>query len=148
MLQVFSYQLYFKQRNHYLTANLTFMLFLLCIQLIFYLLLPITRESIAFRSNFRSEDFDGFTRFQVPLNPKIIFLAFGQCVCVSVISITQKQIIPDTSNLIFYFCIMYRCYLKLFYKNQTKTLSTGEHKRILIHYVIWTAFLVNEFYYI
>ena len=32
----------------------------------FYFLLPISRESIVFRSNFRSGDFDGFTYFEVP----------------------------------------------------------------------------------
>ena len=33
---------------------------------IFYFLLPISRESIAFGSNFRNGNFDGFTRFEVP----------------------------------------------------------------------------------
>ena len=32
----------------------------------FYFLLPISRESIVFGSNFRSGDFDGFTCFEVP----------------------------------------------------------------------------------
>ena len=32
----------------------------------FYFLLPISRESIFWGSNFRSGDFDGFTRFEVP----------------------------------------------------------------------------------
>ena len=31
----------------------------------FYFLLPISRETIVFGSNFRSGDFDGFTRFEV-----------------------------------------------------------------------------------
>ena len=31
----------------------------------FYFLLPISRESIVFGSNFRNGDFDGFTRFEV-----------------------------------------------------------------------------------
>ena len=30
----------------------------------FYFLLPISRESIVFGSNFRNGDFDGFTRFE------------------------------------------------------------------------------------
>ena len=30
-----------------------------------YFLLPVSRESIVFRSNFRNGDFDGFTRFEV-----------------------------------------------------------------------------------
>ena len=37
-------------------------------------------------------------------------------VCVTFISITQKQNIAETSKLVFYICIMYRCYLKLFIK--------------------------------
>ena len=37
-------------------------------------------------------------------------------VCVTVISITQKQITVETSNLIFYICITYRCYLRIFIK--------------------------------
>ena len=31
-----------------------------------YFLLPISRESIVFGSNFRNGDFDGFTRFEIP----------------------------------------------------------------------------------
>ena len=33
---------------------------------IFHILLPISKESIVFESNFRNGDFDGFTRFEVP----------------------------------------------------------------------------------
>ena len=32
----------------------------------FYFLLPISRESIVWGTNFRSGDFDGLTRFEVP----------------------------------------------------------------------------------
>ena len=35
---------------------------------------------------------------------------------VSVSSISPKQIILEISNLVFYICIIYRCYLKLFIK--------------------------------
>ena len=38
----------------------------LTIAVSFYFLLPIRRESIVFDSNFRSGDFDGLTRFEVP----------------------------------------------------------------------------------
>ena len=34
--------------------------------LLFYFLLPISRESIVFGSNFRHGDFDGFKRFEFP----------------------------------------------------------------------------------
>ena len=45
-----------------------FFQFVDCVKLIaynYYFLLPISRESIAFGSNFRNGDFDGFTRFEV-----------------------------------------------------------------------------------
>ena len=68
------------------------------IKLSFYFLLPISRESIIFRSNFWNLDFDGFTRLEVPWIRKS---HFQQLVCVwvyvSVISITQKQITAESS---------------------------------------------------
>ena len=67
----------------------------------FHFLLPIRRESIVFGSNFRNGDFDGFTCFEVPWIQKS-FSVFGLCVCVSVISITQKQITAETPNLVLY----------------------------------------------
>ena len=62
--------------------------------------------------------------FWSPLNPKIPFLADDLCACVflfmsfclSVISITQKEIIVVVPNLVFYIYIVCRCYLKLFMK--------------------------------
>ena len=36
--------------------------------------------------------------------------------CVSVISITQKQITEETTNLILYTCVILKCCLKLFMK--------------------------------
>ena len=53
-----------------------------------------------------------------PESENKIFNVWSVCVrvCLSVISITQKQITAETSNLVFYICIMYRCYLKLFVK--------------------------------
>ena len=39
----------------------------------FYFLLPIRRESIVFRSNFRDGDFDGFTRLGSPESEKSHF---------------------------------------------------------------------------
>ena len=48
---------------------------------IFYFLLPISRESIIFGSNFRDSDFDGFARFWGALSQKIIFLVFCLSVC-------------------------------------------------------------------
>ena len=36
------------------------------LNVIFYFLLPISRESIVFESNFRTGDFDAFTGYDVP----------------------------------------------------------------------------------
>ena len=49
-------------------------------------------------------------------------------VCVSVISITQKQITAETSILVFCIYIMHRCYLKLFIKIRKK-LCVEEHTK-------------------
>ena len=69
------------------------------------------------------------------------------CVCVTFISITQKEIVAETSNLVFYICITYRCYLKLFIKIGQKLYVQG-HPKILIHYGLWTEFLVSKYQYI
>ena len=50
------------------------------------------------------------------------------CVCVYVISITQKQITEETSNLLFNICIIYRCYLKFFIKIGEKLCKQGHTK--------------------
>ena len=86
--------------------------------------------------------------FWDPLNAKITILAFKLCVCVSVISITQKQIPAKASSLELFICIKYRCYLKLFIKLVKKTLLTGAHKRIITHKGLWRKFLVIEFLFI
>ena len=53
-----------------------------------------------------------------PESEKNIFNGWFVCmlVCVSVISMTQKQITAEPSNLVFYACIISRCYLKFFIK--------------------------------
>ena len=70
------------------------------------------RESIVLGSNFKNAGFDGLTCLAIPLNPKINFSDWSAFV--SVIIITQKQIIAETSNLVFRICIPCKCYLKLF----------------------------------
>ena len=72
------------------------------------------------------------------------FMYMCVSVCVSVISITQKQITRESSNLAFYICIIRKCYLKLFIKIGQK-LCTGTQKRILTHYGLWMEFIVSEF---
>ena len=41
-----------------------------------------------------------------------IFSIRSVCMCVSDLRKTQKQIRAETSNLAFYICIIYRCYLE------------------------------------
>ena len=55
-------------------------------------------------------------------------LAFGLCVCVSVIGIFQKQITAESSSLVFYICVIYRWYLKLFIKVGQKLCVQGHAK--------------------
>ena len=62
------------------------------------------------------------------MNPKITFRAFGLRVYVCVISITQKEITAESSNLAFYICVIGRCYLKLFMKIGQKLCVQGHTK--------------------
>ena len=48
------------------------------------------RESIFSGSHFRTEDFDGFTHFELPEPENHIFSGLSMCVCVCVINIIQK----------------------------------------------------------
>ena len=72
--------------------------------------------------------------------PKNTFLTVDLCVSVC-ICITQKLITAYASNLVFYICIIHRCYLKLFMKIGQNTGTI----RILIHYGIWTDLLISSF---
>ena len=59
--------------------------------------------------------------------------ALSLCVCVSVISITEKQITVESSNFSILHLYHIQMLLEPFHKDRTKTLCTGAHKRILIH---------------
>ena len=48
--------------------------------------------------------------------------------CVSVISITQKQIIAEAPNMVFYICIIYRCYMNFFIEVQ-QTICVQRHTK-------------------
>ena len=83
-----------------------------------------------------------------------MFLAFGMCVCVSVyVSVCLCDCYQHNSktnysrNIKFGILHLYhvQMLLETFYKDRTKTLCTGAHKRILIHYGLWTVFRVSEF---
>ena len=60
------------------------LLLLLLLLFHFYFLLPISRESIVLGVKFSKWRFWWICTFWGSLNPKITFLAFGLCVCVSV----------------------------------------------------------------
>ena len=105
----------------------------------FYFLLFISRESIVFRSNFQSGDFNGFTRFEVPWNrkkKKKTFLAFGLCVCVCVrvcecVCYQHNSKTNYNRNIKFAILHLYqiRMLLEKFQKDRTKTLCTGAYKK-------------------
>ena len=57
-----------------------------------------------------------------------IFSVWSVYMCMSVISLTQKQITAESSNLIFYICIMYKRYLEPFIKIGQKLCTQGKQK--------------------
>ena len=59
-----------------------------------------------------------------------IFSSWPVCVISSVISITQKEITAETSNLVFNICITYRCNLKLFIKIGQELCVQGDTKEM------------------
>ena len=99
--------------------------------MMYYFLAPIKIESVVYWSNLEMEILMYFYMFKGPLNPKITFLTLGLCACVSVISITQKQIAAEPSNLAFYICVICRCDLKLFVKIEQKLCVQGHTKEFL-----------------
>ena len=93
--------------------------------------------------------------FWGPLNPKITFLANGLCVCVCesvCLCVCYQHNLKTNYSRNIKFGILYlyliQMLLETFHKDRTKTLCTGAHKRILIHYGLWTKFRVSEFSYI
>ena len=75
---------------------------LICIFTFFYLCN--SRENIVMGSNFHNGDFDGVTDYEVTKSENDIFSVWCACIyaCVSVISITQKQITAESSNSAIY----------------------------------------------
>ena len=66
--------------------------------------------------------------------------------CVSVISITQKQVTAESSNMAFYICNICRCYLNFFIKTGQKLCVQGHTNEF--YYGLWTKFIVSEFQFI
>ena len=88
------------------------------------------RGSIVLRSNFRNGYLMNLYVMRFPEFENHIFNLFA-CVYVRLciyISITRKQITEETSNLIFYTCIICRYYLKLFIKIEQKLFVQGHSK--------------------
>ena len=69
------------------------------------------------------EDFDRFTHFKFHRIRKSHIKDLCVCICVTVISITQKQVMAETANLIYYTSIIWRCYSKLGTIRQTVCLE-------------------------
>ena len=65
---------------------------------------------------------------RAPESENHVFSVWSVCMGVCIINITQKQITAEVSNLVFYICIMYRRYLKLFTKIRQK-LCVQEHTK-------------------
>ena len=92
---------------------------------VFYFLLPIYWKKVLFWG----QDFEmEICRFWETLNSKITYLTFGLCVFVCLCVCYQhnsKQITAEISNLVFYICIIYRCFLKLSIKIRQKLCEQG-----------------------
>ena len=86
----------------------------------FYFLLPVSRKILFLGQIFEMEILMDFLVLRFHKSENHIFSSWSVCmyvyVSVSVISLTQKQITAETSNLIFYIFVIYRCCLKLFMK--------------------------------
>ena len=94
---------------------------------------------------------------RIPESEKHIFSFWSVCVCVCVclcvclcVSYQHNSKTNYSRNIKFSLLHLYhvQMLLETIYKDRTKTLWTGAHKRILIHYGLWTVFHVSEFSYI
>ena len=103
------------------------------------------RKSIDFGTNFRNGDFYGFTRYEVTWIWKLHYLHLVS-VCVYMWACYQHNTnysnnIKSGIHQLYHIQIL----LETFYKDQPKILYTGAHKKILIHWGLWSEFLVSEF---
>ena len=103
----------------------------------FYFLLSICgRESIIFGQIFEMEILMDLHVLRSSKSENYISSGWSLCMCVcvsacvsvSVISITQKQITAETSNLVLNISIIYRCFLKYFMKIGQKLCVQGNTK--------------------
>ena len=117
------------------------------IRLFYFLLRMCGRESkVVFGSNFRNGDFYEFIRLEVPWIRKSHFERLA--LYLSVICIIQLQMTAETSNLLFYIGILWRCHLKLFRKIGQNHCVQGHTKGfwcitaygqnfVLVHFIIF-----------
>ena len=84
-----------------------------------------------------------------PVSENHIFSVLSACPSVCV---CYQHNSKTNYSRIFKLGILHLCHrqmlLETFYKDRTKTLCTGAHKRILMHKGLWTKFLISEFSYI
>ena len=77
---------------------------------LFYFLLPISRESIVWGQIFEMEILTDLHVLKSPESENNTFSVWSVCmyvcICASAISLTQKLITEETSNLVFYICII------------------------------------------
>ena len=121
-----SFLIYFLSSQRMLQNPVCFFLF----SFLFYFLLPINRESIVLGQIFEQEILMDLHVLRYLESENHIFSVCSVCMCVrvSLISITQKQIAAETSNLVFYICIRHKCDLKLFIKIGQKLCVQGHTK--------------------
>ena len=93
---------------------------------------PYSRERLFLDQNFEMKILMDLHVLRSPESKNHTFSVWSVCtsVRVSVISIIQKQITAETSNLVFYFCIKNRCFLELFVKIGQKLCVQGHTKEI------------------
>ena len=97
--------------------------------LFFYFLLPISRESIAFRLNFRSRYFDELTRFEVSWIRKSHFWG-GLCVCCVCVCVCYQCNAKRNPIRIFKYGILHLHHMIYSWRNQLR-ISNSVQKIII-----------------
>ena len=77
---------------------------------------------------------------RAPVFENHIFSGWYACVFVPVNSITQKQVIAETSNMAFYICAIGRCYLRLFIKIGQKVCVQGKKNSNKLRSMGWISY--------
>ena len=110
----------------------------------YYFLLPISRQSIVLGWNFEMQTLMDIHVLRSPESENHIFSVWSVCMCVCLyvcmsvslcVCYQHNSKTKCSRNIKFGILHLYhiQMLLETFYKDRTKTLCTGEHKRILIH---------------